>query len=48
MQPSNSHGKPENITIGDLRKAARAGDTDLDGAAKNITKTLKVVQKGKK
>lgn len=42
MQPSNSHGKPENITIGDLKKAVKAGGSkSVDEAMKNIQKTLK-------
>lgn len=44
-RPNDSHGKSENITIADLRKAAKAGGTDVAGAAKNITKTLKVAPK---
>jgi hypothetical protein len=48
LKANDSHGKSENITLSDLRKAARAGDTDLVGAAKNIQKTLKVASKSKK
>jgi hypothetical protein len=48
MKPNDSHGKPENITLSDLRKAARAGDTTIDDAVKNMNKTLKVAQKSKK
>lgn len=46
LQPSNSHGKPENITIGDLKRAVKAGGSkSVDEAMKNITKTLRVAKK---
>jgi hypothetical protein len=42
MRPSDSHGKPANITISDLKKAVKAGGSkSVDEAMKNIQRTLK-------
>jgi hypothetical protein len=42
-QPHEDHGKPENITLEDLRKAGAANDQSLRESAQHILETAQLV-----
>ena len=45
-QPNEAHGKPENITLDDLRAASRANDQSLRESAQHILETVQLAGSG--
>lgn len=42
-QPNEAHDKPDNVTLDDLRAAARANDQSLRESAQHILETVQLV-----
>ena len=44
-EPNNDHGNPDNITLDDLRKAAKAANIDPEQAADNVHEAASQMKK---
>jgi len=45
MEPHNSHGNPDYLTIEDLEKSAKADNMKLHEAVQNLVRTVEVAKK---